>query len=86
MSSDCSPIYHCDAAKRCSLSPKLGEPCTVAQRCGDDRAFCDAPAGEAMGTCALPKADGSPCQLDAHCESQHCEPMSLKCGPEPVCL
>lgn len=86
MSADCSPIYYCDATKRCSAGPGLGEPCTVAQRCGDDRAFCDAPVGEAMGTCALPKADGSPCQLDAHCESQHCDPMVLTCGPEPVCI
>lgn len=85
-SADCSPIYRCDANKRCSLGPKLDEPCRVDQPCADDGAFCDIPLDEAMGTCTLPKADGSPCRLDTHCKSQHCDQVTLLCGPEPVCL
>jgi hypothetical protein len=83
---DCAPIYLCDATKHCSAGPALGAACTLNQPCGGDGAFCDIPDGQAMGTCVLPKADGSPCQLDSNCQSQRCDPMALMCVPEPVCI
>ncbi|HEX2688062.1 MAG TPA: hypothetical protein VHN14_15645, partial [Kofleriaceae bacterium] len=83
-SADCSPIYRCDTSKHCSLGPKLGESCMVDPPCADPGAFCDIPLGEAMGTCALPKADGSPCLLDPNCQSQYCDPAQLLCAPDPV--
>ncbi|HUC08005.1 MAG TPA: hypothetical protein VMR96_07930, partial [Solirubrobacterales bacterium] len=85
-SADCSPLYTCDATRHCSAGPALGAACLVNQRCGDAFAFCDAPMGEAMGTCVLPKALGSPCRFDADCQSQSCDPTSLLCRPEPVCF
>ncbi len=85
-SADCSPLYVCDATKHCSAGPALGAACTVGQRCGVDRAFCDVPMGQAMGTCVLPKADGAPCQRNSDCDSQSCDPTTLVCGPEPVCI
>jgi hypothetical protein len=85
-SADCSPLYTCDATKHCSAGPALGAACTIGQRCGTDRAFCDVPAGQAMGTCVLPKANGAPCQRNSDCDSQSCDPATLVCGPEPICL
>jgi len=85
-SADCSVVYRCDATKHCSAGPALGATCTVAQRCGDDRAFCDVPQGQPTGTCVLPKPDGSACQRDANCESRSCDQATLVCGPEPVCI
>jgi hypothetical protein len=86
-SADCSPLYRCDAAtKLCSAGPAVGAPCTLAQRCGDDRAFCDVAQGQVMGTCALPKADGAACQRNASCESVFCDQATSTCKPEPVCI
>jgi hypothetical protein len=85
-SSDCSAVYRCDATKHCSAGPALGAACTAAQRCGDDRAFCDVPQGQPMGTCVLPKPDGSQCQRDGNCESRSCDQATMMCGPEPVCI
>lgn len=85
-SADCSFVYRCDATKHCSAGPALGAACTATQRCGDDRAFCDVPQGQAMGTCVLPKPDGSTCQRDGNCESGSCDQTTLMCGPEPVCI
>jgi len=85
-SAECSPLYTCDATKHCSAGPALGAACTIGQRCGTDRAFCDVPMGQAMGTCVLPKADDAPCQRNADCDSQRCDLATLVCGPEPVCL
>ena len=85
-SADCSPVYVCDATKHCSKGLGLGAACTATEHCGDDRAFCDIPEGEAMGNCALPKANGSSCRFDSDCESANCDPGSLLCGPEPVCI
>jgi hypothetical protein len=85
LTADCSPLYVCDATRRCSAGLALGAACTVNQRCGDDHAFCDVPDGETMGTCVLPKSDGAPCQINANCQSQSCDPTALQCRPEPVC-
>jgi hypothetical protein len=85
-SADCSQLYTCDTSKRCSEGPALGAPCTIAQRCAGAGAFCDAPAGEAAGTCALPKADGATCQRNAECQSHACDPVSRLCVADAVCL
>jgi hypothetical protein len=85
-SEDCSLLYYCDASRRCARGAALGELCSSTVRCGDDRAFCDTPLGEPEGVCALPKADGSPCNREAGCESHTCDPFTLTCAPEPVCL
>jgi len=85
-SADCSPLYRCDATKHCTAGVALGATCTVGQRCADDRAFCDVPTGQALGSCVAPKPDGSPCQRDANCQSETCDPVTLLCGPDPVCI
>lgn len=83
---DCSPLYVCDSTGHCSGGLALGAACTAQQHCADARAFCDVPAGSAMGTCALPKADGMPCGANAHCESHACDTTTRRCVPEPVCI
>lgn len=86
-SGDCSPVYFCDAAtKKCAGGIALGAACTGNQRCADDRAFCDVAAGQTMGMCALPKANGAPCQRNAACETLFCDQTMGKCADEPVCL
>lgn len=85
-SEDCSPVYRCDATRHCSAGLPLGSPCTAGVACAGDRAFCDVPDGAVTGSCVLPKANGQPCQRDAHCESVHCDPIALQCTAEPVCL
>ncbi|TMQ03913.1 MAG: hypothetical protein E6J91_45310 [Deltaproteobacteria bacterium] len=86
VSGDCSPLYFCDASKHCSGGLALGAPCTGAQRCADDRAFCDVPAGQTMGMCALPKANGMACQRNAACDSLFCDLTTQMCGDEPACF
>jgi hypothetical protein len=86
MTSDCSVYYVCDQTLRCSPGLVLGEPCTVGQRCAAPGAFCDAPAGESLGSCALPKQLGAPCTSDLACESQTCDRVTQVCVAEPVCI
>jgi hypothetical protein len=85
-SADCSRVYRCDTTKQCSPGLALGVPCSPAQRCADEGAFCDVPTDQQFGVCVLPKPNDSPCQRDAHCESLTCDPIALRCIPEPVCL
>jgi hypothetical protein len=85
-SGDCSQLYFCDASKHCSGGIALGQPCTGAQRCADDRAFCDVATGQTMGTCALPKANGMACQRNSACDSLFCDPTTLQCADEPACF
>jgi hypothetical protein len=85
-SADCARVYRCDASKQCSPGLALGVPCSPAQRCADDGAFCDVPTDEQFGVCALPKPDDSACQRDEQCQSQICDPVALRCLPEPICL
>jgi len=84
---DCSPVYRCDATRHCARYVALGAPCTLnGAPCGDDGAFCDAPIGQGAGVCALPKADGMPCSRNAACDSLYCDPLTVTCAPEPVCI
>jgi hypothetical protein len=85
-SADCARVYQCDPSKQCRAGLPLGAPCSPAQRCADDGAFCDVPPDEQLGVCALPKPDGAPCQSEAHCQSLTCDPSTRLCVPEPVCL
>jgi hypothetical protein len=85
-SADCSLIYVCDATKHCSAGLALGAACTPSQQCADDLAFCDAPVGQAMGVCALPKPEGGTCAFNSDCQSHTCDPVSLKCVPDAVCI
>lgn len=83
---DCSRLYLCDATNHCSAGLALGAACTADQACADDLAFCDIPAGQATGVCAVPKPDGGACQADTDCQSHTCDPAALKCVPDPVCI
>jgi len=83
-SADCSPLYTCDATKRCSAGLALGAACTAGQFCADDRAFCDPTA--TPSTCVLPKPDGEACTRSLQCQTVYCDPTSLTCADEPVCL
>jgi hypothetical protein len=83
---DCAPQYVCDRTGHCSAGIALGQPCSVGDQCADDRAACDTPPGELTGVCVLPKPDGSTCARDAVCDSVHCDPLTDRCTPEPVCL
>jgi hypothetical protein len=85
-SADCSRIYRCDQGKQCSPGLALGVPCTPAQPCADDGAFCDVPVDEQFGVCALPKPLDAPCRGDAQCQSLTCDPLVQRCVPEPVCI
>jgi hypothetical protein len=82
----CSVYSVCDpATSKCVAGIALGGQCTTAQRCSDDLAFCDVPAGQAMGTCALPKPDGSACGFNNECQSHFCG-STLTCATDPVCI
>jgi hypothetical protein len=83
---DCALVYRCDATKHCVRGPALGEACNVSQLCGDNGAFCDTQLGANTGVCAMPKADGATCNRDAGCESRFCDPNTLKCAAEAVCI
>jgi hypothetical protein len=83
---DCSPVYVCDATKHCSAGIALGQPCAANQPCADDRAFCDVPADQTTGTCAMPKANGATCQGDDNCARLYCDPLTLTCADEPICI
>jgi hypothetical protein len=83
---DCSPVYLCDASRKCSAGPALGMPCAPDERCADAGAFCDVPASAAMGTCAMAKADGAACSTDDGCESAFCDPQTRRCAAEPFCI
>jgi hypothetical protein len=83
---DCAPEYVCDRTGHCSAGIALGQPCGVGDQCADDGAACDAPPGELTGVCGLPKPDGSTCARDSVCDSLHCDPLTSRCTPEPVCL
>lgn len=85
-SADCSPFYACDDTGHCNPGIALGGQCATTQLCAGDRAFCDAPSIEDIGTCSLPKPDGAACNRDAMCESFYCDLDALTCGPEPVCI
>lgn len=84
--SACSPIYLCDRTSHCSAGLALGQPCGLGDRCADVDAFCDAPLAGGDGVCALPGPNGAPCTRDAGCTSFYCNPFTLRCAPEPVCL
>ena len=84
--SDCAPQYVCDRTGHCSAGIALGAPCGVRDQCADDRAACDAPPDQLTGVCGLPKPDGATCARDAVCDSLHCDPLTTRCTPEPVCL
>jgi len=83
---DCAPEYVCDRTGHCSAGIALGQPCGFGDQCADDSAACDTPPGELTGVCGLPKPDGSTCARDAVCDSLHCDPLTSRCAPEPVCL
>jgi hypothetical protein len=85
-SSECSPLYRCDATLHCSAGLPLGAPCTGTDRCVDIDAFCDIPLTEAVGTCTLPKDDGAPCQTDRQCQGDRCDPQSHLCAAAAICL
>lgn len=85
-SADCSLLYQCGSDKRCSAGLALGQPCTFSNLCAGRGAFCDVPDGETQGTCVMPKADGGTCRADADCTSDLCDPRSLTCQPQTVCL
>jgi hypothetical protein len=84
--SECSPLYPCDQTGHCTAGIALGQPCTQGDLCTGDRAFCDIATGQAAGMCALPKPDGSACTRDSACDSVFCDPVALKCAPDPVCI
>ncbi|HET7505039.1 MAG TPA: hypothetical protein VFK02_28670 [Kofleriaceae bacterium] len=85
-SSDCSPLYRCDATGRCTAGLPLDSACMAGQLCADDGAFCDVPEGQQLGACTLPRPDDSPCQLDENCQSHVCDSLTLHCIPDEVCL
>ena len=84
--SECSPLYPCDRTGHCTAGIALGQPCSQGDLCAGDRAFCDIALGQPAGTCVLPKPDGSACTRDAACDSVFCDPVALKCAPQPVCI
>lgn len=85
LTTECSPLYQCDATGHCSAGIALGQPCSLGDLCAGNTAFCDVPLGQSSGACALPKPDGSTCTRDAACQSVFCDSQSLTCVPEPVC-
>jgi hypothetical protein len=82
----CSTIYFCDRTGHCSAGIALGQPCALGDHCADVGAFCDIAIDGSPGTCALPRPNGAPCTLDAGCESVHCDPFTLQCTPQRICL
>lgn len=84
--SECSPAYLCDRTGHCSAGIALGQPCGLGDRCAVVDAFCDVALGASEGQCALPRRDGAPCVRDAGCTSLYCDPFTLHCAPEPICL
>jgi hypothetical protein len=85
-SSDCSPVYFCDRSSHCSAGIALGQPCSLGDRCADVRASCNAQLDGTPGVCALPRPDGARCTRNAGCDSLYCDPFTLRCAPQPVCL
>ena len=85
-SAECGIAYRCNAAKVCAPGIALGASCVANDFCADTGAFCDVPMGQTMGTCTLPKPDGQMCQRNSNCEHRNCDPVSLMCAPEAVCI
>lgn len=86
VSADCSPLYECTTSKQCSAGIATGQPCTLTTPCAGRGTFCDVPDGETAGTCATAKAAGGTCTDDADCQSDFCDPHTLTCQPQTVCL
>jgi hypothetical protein len=86
MASDCSVLYRCDETNHCSAGVAPGAACTATTRCAGNRAFCDVAPDASEGSCALPRADGEACRQDEQCEHQTCDPTTLRCVPEPICI
>ncbi|HEY6175002.1 MAG TPA: hypothetical protein VIX73_11180 [Kofleriaceae bacterium] len=82
----CSAIYLCDRTGHCSAGIALGQPCGLGDHCAESGAFCDAPLVGTDGLCALPRPNGSPCAFNVGCNSLYCDPFTLLCAPQPVCL
>ncbi|HET9620968.1 MAG TPA: hypothetical protein VFP84_06370 [Kofleriaceae bacterium] len=85
-STDCSPLYQCTTNKQCSDGVPLGQPCTRTSLCAGRGAFCDVADGADQGTCVTPKAAGATCTADADCDTDFCDPHTLTCQPQTVCL
>jgi hypothetical protein len=82
----CSVFYACDATGHCSAGLAIGATCTFGELCAGSGAFCDVADGAATGTCVLPKPNGQSCTRNADCSSAFCDPASLACADETVCL
>ncbi|HEX4422602.1 MAG TPA: hypothetical protein VH165_32025 [Kofleriaceae bacterium] len=90
-SADCSQLYTCDATKHCGAGLALGAACSRSQLCAGAGAFCDVPDIQAMGTCVLPKADGTTCSANTDCQSEVCDHSTGTggtgmCVADTVCL
>lgn len=82
----CTPFYPCDGTGHCSAGIALGQPCGNFDLCAGNTAFCDVPIGQISGMCSLPKPDGSACSRDSACQSAHCDPVTLTCTTDQVCI
>jgi hypothetical protein len=82
---NCSTLYFCDGGT-CSGGLALGASCTAQDHCADARAFCDIQGTTAMGSCALPKPNGMPCNFNDECQSFACSGDTGVCIDEPVCI
>jgi hypothetical protein len=85
-SADCSPLYQCSSNKQCTAGVALGQACTLTTPCAGRGTVCDVPDGETQGTCVTAKAAGATCTLDADCQSDFCDPHTLTCQPQTVCV
>jgi hypothetical protein len=76
----------CDRTGHCSAGIPLGQPCGLGDLCADAGAFCDTAIDGSPGACALPRPDGAPCTYNAGCDSVYCDPFTLTCARQRVCL
>jgi hypothetical protein len=76
---DRSKGLHC-VEQKCAKQAALGQPCAISESCGA-HAYC-----ALDGVCKAVVADGSPCRVEAECESKNClENQCSSAGP-PVFL
>ena len=67
-------------SQTCATYPKLGEDCSVYQRCNDIGTYCDG------SVCRTPKVAGQPCHTDTECASLYCDTgTTLTCMAPPTC-
>jgi hypothetical protein len=79
----CKFDLSCDAtAKTCGALPTTGKAC--AGECAPG-SYCKLDQTTGTGTCTAPNPDGTACQNDVECTSNHCDGTTNKCAPRMGC-